>query len=58
MKPAQKLDAGSMNSSREKILFGKAVRIRMALSPQAGEGAEAFYSTLATGTAGLVILTD
>lgn len=57
MKQAQKLAAGSMNGSREQILFWKAGRICMALSPQAGEGAEAFYSTLATGTAGLVILT-
>lgn len=28
----------------------------MALSPQAGEGAEALYSTLATGAADLAIL--
>lgn len=56
MKPDQKLDAGSMNGSREQILFRKAERIRMALSPQAGGGAEALYSTLATGAADLAIL--
>lgn len=42
MKPAQKLDAASLNSSREQMLLRKADRIWMAISPQTGEGAEAF----------------
>lgn len=63
MKPAQKLDAGSMNGSRGKILLRKANRIWMALSPwkhqqDADEDAWALYSTAATKAADLVTLAD
>lgn len=63
MKPAQKLDAGFMNDSREQILFRQANRIWMALSPwkyqqDADEGAGALYSLAATKAADLVTLAD